>query len=60
MPFKVDLGVLGGPAVLKWYDVRTGAYISASDGPVSGVQTIFPIENGGDGDYVLVAEASGK
>lgn len=54
-PFKVDLGVLSGPAKLKWYDVRDGSYRTICEEGLTGVQTIYPIEEG-EPDYVLVME----
>ncbi len=56
MPFQVNLDVLNAPARLAWFDVRTGATRTISDLPLSGTLSITPIEDGGDGDYVLIAE----
>ena len=58
----VDLSTLGGSVTARWYDPTNGTFTSIAGSPfpnVGSVQFATPATNaGGDGDWVLVLEAS--
>jgi hypothetical protein len=58
----VDLSKLSGPTAARWFDPSTGEYIDVSGSPFAntGTRQFTPVgkNHGGDGDWVLVLEAS--
>jgi len=60
--FTVDMSKLSAPAVARWYDPSSGAYIPISGSPFtnSGLHNFTPPGNNADGDggWVLVLETN--
>jgi len=60
--FTVDMSQLSGPAVARWYEPTTGAYIpiAGSPFPNTGMRNFTPPGNNtdGDGGWVLVLETA--